>query len=98
MSFSFDKVTIETNNFVSFILNVTPFVPLVVISDKNLIFINSTLQLIIGIFKDLQKCFIGITTFAFVNESLSYVVFPIILVLHLKHLELVERGLRGSSL
>ena len=41
--------------------------------------ISSTSQLISGIFKLLQKllkCFSGITTFAFVNESLSSGVFP----------------------
>ena len=45
--------------------------------------INSTLQLINGIFKLLQKllkCFSGITTFAFVNGLLSSGVFPAILV------------------
>ena len=49
--------------------------------------INSTSQLISGIFKLLQKllkCFSGITTFAFVNESLSSGVFPAIFVLYLK--------------
>ena len=62
--------------------------------------INSTSQLINGIFKALQKllkCFSGITTFAFVNESLSSRVFPTILVLCLKDSELRERGLLGSS-
>ena len=44
--------------------------------------VNSTSQLINGIFKTLQKllkCFCRITTFAFVNELLSCRVFPTIL-------------------
>ena len=63
--------------------------------------INYTSQLINGIFKALQKllkCFSRITTFEFVNESLSFGVFPTILVLYSKDLELVQRGLLGSSL
>ena len=63
--------------------------------------INSTSQLINGIFKALQKllkCFNGITTSAFVNQSLSSGVFPTILVLYLKDSELEERGSLGSSL
>ena len=54
-----------------------------------------------GVFKALQKllkCFSGIGTFAFVNESLSCGVLSTILVLYLKDSELVERGLLGSSL
>ena len=63
--------------------------------------INSTTQLINGIFKALQKLlkyFSGITTFAFINESLFCGVFPTILVLYLKDLESEERGLLGSFL
>ena len=63
--------------------------------------INSTSQLINGIsklFQKLLKCFSGITTFASVNESLSFGVFPIIIVLYLKDSELEERGSLGSSL
>ena len=64
---------------------------LVVISAKteflDQVKINSTSQLISGIFKRFQKllkCFSGITTFAFVNEFLSSGVFPAIFVLYLK--------------
>ena len=67
----------------------------------NQVKINSTSQLINGIFKALQKllkCFSRATTFAFVNESLSSGVFPKILDLYLKDTELEERGLLGSSL
>ena len=92
MSFSFDKVTTGTYNFESVILNVAPDgVTFVAISTKTQFLyqvkINSTSQLINGIFKSLQKllkCFSGITTFAFVNESLLSGVFPVILVLYLK--------------
>ena len=115
MSFSFDKVATGTYNFVSFILNAVPdrattaglpsCAALTVRSAKTQFFdqvkINSSLQLINGIFKTLQKllkCFSGITTFAFVNESLSSDVFPTMLVLFLKDSELEERGLLGSSL
>ena len=62
---------------------------------------NSILQLISGIFKLLQKLlkyFKGITSSAFVNESLFCGVFPVILVLYLKDSESVLRGLLGSSL
>ena len=71
MSFSFDKVTTGTNNFVSFILKVAPdgatiaggsllfYASLVVISARIQFLdqdkINSTLQLINKIFKVLQK-------------------------------------------
>ena len=78
MSFSFDKVTTGTYNFVSVILNsnpvgatiagLSPSASLVVISAKtqflDQVKINSTSQLISGIFKLLQKllkCFSGIT-------------------------------------
>ena len=113
MSFSFDKVTTGTYNFVPFVLNVAPdgatFAGLAPaftdISAKtqflDQVKINSTSQLIKGISKLLQKllkCFNGITTFAFVNESLSSGVFPTMLVLYLKDLELEERGLLCSSL
>ena len=57
--------------------------------------IISTSQLINGISKFLQKLFKyfnGITTSAFVNESLSCGVFPAILVLYLKDSELVKSG------
>ena len=85
MSFSFDKVTTGTHNFVSVILNVAPdeativglAAAFTVISAKtqflDQVKINSTSQLINGISKLLQKllkCFSGITTFAFANESL----------------------------
>ena len=113
MSFSLDKVTTGTYNFVSVILNFasggaaivgsSPYASFVVISAKtqflDQVKINSTLQLISGIFKLLQKllkCFSGITTFAFVNESSC--VFPTIFFLYLKDSELEERGLLGSSL
>ena len=90
MSFSFDKVTTGTYNFVSVILNVAPDgLTFAVISAKtqflDQVKINSTSQLINGISKLLQKllkCFSGITTFAFVNESLSSGVFPAIVVLY----------------
>ena len=78
---------------------------LTVISAKTQFFdqvkINSTFQLINGIFKALQKllkCFSGITTFEFVNESLFCRVFPAIIVSYLKDSELEERGSLGSSL
>ena len=102
MSFSFDKVTAGTYNFVSVILNVAPDGATIagstsassVISAKtqflDQIKINSTSQLINGIFKALQKllkCFKGMTTFAFVNELLSSCVFPTIFVLYLKDSE-----------
>ena len=48
--------------------------------------------------KKLRKYFSRITTFAFVNESLSSGVFPTILALYLKDSELRERGLLDSSL
>ena len=77
MLFSFDKVTTGTYNFVSVILNVAPDGATIagsasastVISAKtqflDQVKINSTSQLISGIFKLLQKllkCFSGITT------------------------------------
>ena len=78
---------------------------LVVISTKKQFFehvkINSTSQLISRIFKFLQKllkCFSGITSFAFINESLFSGVLPVILVLHLKDSESEERGSLASSL
>ena len=113
ISFSFDKITTGTYNFVSVILNVEPDGATIaesasastVISAKtqflDQVKINSTSHLINGIFKPLQKllkCFSGITTFAFVNESLSSGAFPTILVLYLKDSELKERGSFGSSL
>ena len=113
MSFSFDKVTTGTYNFVSFILNAAPdgatiagsVSAFTIISAKtqflDQIKINPTSQLINGIFKALQKslkCFSGITTFTLVNESLSFGVFPTILVLYLKDSKLREKGLLGSSL
>ena len=70
MSFSFDKVTTGTNNFVSFIWNSNPAGGLfaTVISAKTQFLdqlkINSTSQLINGIskfLKKLLKCFNGIT-------------------------------------
>ena len=88
-----------TYNFVSVILNAAPDGATIagsasastVISAKtqflDQVKINSTSQLINGISKLLQKlrkCFSGITTFAFVNESLFCGVFPAMLVLYLK--------------
>ena len=113
MSFSFDKVTTGTYNFVSFILNVAPdgatiassALAFTVISAKTQFLeqvkINSSSQLINGIFKPLQKllkCFSWIKIFAFVNESLSSGIFPAILALYLKDSELRERGLIVSFL
>ena len=113
MSFSFDKVTTGTYNFVSVILNVAldeATIPgsapaFTVISVKTQFLgqfkINSNSQLINGIFKALQKllkCISGITTFTFVNESLSSGIYLTMLVLYLKDSELEERGLLGSSL
>ena len=115
MSFSFDKVITGTYHFVSVFFNVVadgatiaespPCAALTVISAKTQFLdqfkINSTSQLISGIFKLLQKllkCFSGVTTFAFVNESLSFGVFPTILALYLKDSGLEERGLLDSSL
>ena len=63
--------------------------------------INSTSQLINGISKLLQKLlkyFKGITTSAFVHESLFCGVFPTIRVLYIKDSELVESGSFDSSL
>ena len=78
---------------------------LVVISAKaqflDQIKINSTSQLISGIFKLFQillKYFIGITILASVNESLFSGVFPVVLVLYLKDPELEDRALLSSSL
>ena len=97
MSFSFDKVTTGTYNFVSVILNVAPDGAAIagsasastVIPAKtqflDQVKINSTSQLINRIFKLLQKLleyFSGITTFAFVNESLFSGVFPTIPILY----------------
>ena len=79
MSFSFDKVTTGTYNFVPVILNsnlvgatiagLLPCTSLTVILAKtqflDQVKINSTSQLISGIFKPFQKllkCFSGITT------------------------------------
>ena len=113
MSFSFDKVTTGTYNFESVYLNFAPDGSTIaglaaastVISAKtkflDQVKINSTSQLISGIFKLLQKLrqyFKGIACFAFVNESLSSGVFATILALHLKDSELEERGLLRSSL
>ena len=113
MSFSFDKVTTETYNFMSVILNVAPDGATItglaavstVISAKteflDQVKINSTSQLISGIFETLQKllkCFSGRTTFAFVKESLSNGIFPTMLALYLKDSELEEKVLLGSSL
>ena len=106
VSFSFDKVTSGTYNFVSVTWNNAPDgVKFAVISAKpqflDKVKINSTSQLINGISKLLQKllkCFSGITTFAFANESLFCGVFPTTFALYLKDSELGERGLLGSSL
>ena len=69
MSFSFDKVTTGTYNLVSFIWNSNPVGGLfaTAISAKTQVFdqVNSTSQLINGIFKLIQKllkCFTGVTT------------------------------------
>ena len=115
ISFSFDKVTTGTYNFLSVILYFVPdgaataglpsCAGFAVISAKasflDQVKINSTSQLISGIFKLLQKlfnCLSGITTFIFVNESLSSGVFPTMLVLYLKDSESEERESLGSSL
>ena len=86
------KQQLEHTTLSLFILNVAPDgVTFVAISTKTQVLyqvkINSTSQLINGIFKFLQKllkCFCGITTFVFVNESLLSGTFPVILVLYLK--------------
>ena len=90
MSFYFDKVTTGTYNFVPVILNFATDGATIagsaseftVISAKtqflDQVKINSTSQLISRIFKffqKLRKCFSRITTFAFVNESLSLAFF-----------------------
>ena len=87
------------------IAGLSPSASLAIVSAKtqflDQVKINSTTQLMNGIFKSLQKllkCFSRITTFAFVNQSLSSGVFPAILALYLKDSELEERGLLGSSL
>ena len=115
LSFSFDKVTAGAYNSVSVILKFNPVgativglslsASLSVISTKTQLLdqvkMNSTSQLISGIFKLLQKLlkyFRGITTFAFINESLSCRFFSCILALYLKDSELEERRLNGSSL
>ena len=88
ISFSFDKVTTETYNFVSVILNFAPdgativglAAAFIVISAKtqflDQVKINSTSQLISGIFKLLQKllkCFNGTTTLtSFLVKLLSH--------------------------
>ena len=110
MSFSFDKATTGTYNFVPVILNVAPdgatiaglATAFTAISAKTHLLdhvkINSISQLINGILKTLEKLlkyFSGITTFTSVNESLFSSVFPTIFVLYLKDLELEERGLLG---
>ena len=113
MSFSFNKVTTGIYNFVSVILNIAPDGATIagstsassVISTKtkflDQVKINSSSQLINGIFKTLQKllkCFSGITTFAFVNESLFCGVFPTILVFYLKDSELEGKEVLVLSL
>ena len=113
VSFSFDKVTTGIYNFVSVILNIAPDGAAIagstsassVISTKtkflDQVKINSSSQLINGIFKTLQKllkCFSGITTFAFVNESLFCDVFPTILVFYLKDSELEGKEVLVLSL
>ena len=113
MLFSFDKVTTSACNIVSVISNVAPDggtigglrTVFTDISAKTQFFdhakINSISQLINGIsklFQKLLKYFKGITTSAFVNESLFGGVFPTIPLLYLKDSELVERGSFGSSL
>ena len=113
VSFSFDNVTTGTYSFVSFILNVVPDggtigglrTAFTDISAKTQFFdhvkINSVSQLINGMSKCLQKlpkCFNGITTSASVSESLSFVVFPIMLVLYLNDSDLLFSGSLGSSL
>ena len=111
-SFSFDKVTTGTYNFVSVILNVVPdgatiavITPAFTVISATTQFldqvkINSTSQLFSGISKLLQKllkCFSGLTTFAFVNESLIYG-FSYNTCLVFKRSELEGRGSLGSSL
>ena len=112
MSFSFDKVTTGTYNFVSVVLNVasdggkigglrTAFTD---ISAKAQFFDHvkdHVSQLINGISKLLQKLlkyFKGITTSLFANESLFCGVLPTILVLYLKDSELEESRSFDSSL
>ena len=83
ISFSFDKVTTETYNFFSFILNVAldgatiarSASAFTVISAKtqflDQVKFNYISQIINGIFNTLQKllkCFSGIAAFAFVNK------------------------------
>ena len=125
VSFSFDKVTAGTCNFVSVILNSNPVGPTIaglspsaslsIISTKTQLLdqvkINSTSQLISGIFKLLQKLrktFSGITTSVSFLPTLfpSYpasptptlYVSPVMLVLYLKDSESEERISLGSSL
>ena len=76
------------------IAGLPPPASLVIISAKTQFLdkakINSTSQLISGIFKrpqTLLKCFRGKASFEFVNESLFSGVFPVILVLYLKDSE-----------
>ena len=56
---------------------------------------NSTSQFF---FQKLLKCFSGIITSAFVNESIFSSVFPTMFVFYLKDSESEESGLLGSSL
>ena len=109
MSFSFDKVTTGTYNFVSVILNVAPDGATIAGSasaSAKIQFLDqvrniSASQLINGISKLLQKLlkyFKGIKTSASVNESLFSGVFPTILVFYLKASELIESGSFDSSL
>ena len=58
---------------------------------------NSTSQLF-KFFQKLLKCFSGIITSAFVNESIFSSVFPTMFVFYLKDSESEESGLLGSSL
>ena len=99
------SVILNSNPVHATITGLSPCAALTVISAKtkflDQVKINSTSQLISGIFKLLQKLlkyFKGIRSFAFVTESLSSLVFPTIFAFYLKDSELEQRGLLGSSL
>ena len=98
-TFNFESVILNAAPDGAKIAGLLPSASLVAISAKTQFFdkvkISSNSQLISGIFKLLQrllKCFNGITTSAFVNESLSSGVFPTIFILYLRDLEQEERG------
>ena len=102
---NFESVTLNFAPDGATIAGLLPSASLAAISTKTQFFdqvkISSNSQLISGIFKLLQrllKCFNGITTSAFVNESLSSGVFATIFILYLRDSEQEERGLLSSSL